>query len=62
MITSVRDKGMVPRKVSNKIKIIGPGGFEKIYDIGPNATKEIAAQMTNDFSDYVKQDPFLIQQ
>ena len=61
MITSVKDKGMVPRKVSNKIKIIGPGGFEKIYDIGPNATKEIAAQMTNDFSDYVKQDPFLIQ-
>jgi len=60
MITSIKDKGIVPRKVPNKIKIIGPGGFEKIYDIGPNATKEIASQMTNDFSDYVKSDPFII--
>jgi hypothetical protein len=58
--SSIREKGLVTRKVPNKIKIIGPGGFEKIYDIGPNATKEIASQMTNDFSDYVKSDPFII--
>mgnify|MGYP003128752688 CR=1 FL=1 len=65
MITSVRDKGVVPRKVSNKIKITGPDGFEKIYQIGKNATSELADQMTKDIlgvSDYRKQDPFLIKQ
>ena len=51
---SLEQKGQVRRAVKNKIKITGPGGFEKIYDIGPNATSEIADQITTDLADYKK--------
>ena len=55
----VAQKGKVVRKISNKIKITGPNNFEKIYEIGPNATKEIANQMTEDFADYIQARPGL---
>ena len=53
---SPSQKTNVSRLVKNQIKIIG-NNFEKIYNIGPNATVDIAKQITEDFSDYVKQDP-----
>ena len=54
---SLEQKGQVRRIVKNKIKITGPGGFEKIYNIGPDATSEIADQITADLTDYIKIDP-----
>ena len=39
-------------QIKNKIKITGPGGFGKIYNIGPDATSEIADQITADLADY----------
>tara|TARA_R100001463_G_scaffold39218_5_gene84144 strand:- start:36 stop:1736 length:1701 start_codon:yes stop_codon:yes gene_type:complete len=62
---SLESKQDIKRVVKNKIKIKGPGGFEKVYEIGKNATNEIADQITQDIigvSDYRKQDPFLIKQ
>ena len=38
---SLEQKGQVRKTVKNKIKITGADGFEKIYDIGPNATSEV---------------------
>ena len=62
---SLESKQDIKRVVKNKIKIKGPGGFEKVYEIGKNATSELADQITKDIlgvSDYRKQDPFLIEQ
>ena len=53
---SPSQKTNVSRLIKNQIKIIG-NNFEKIYNIGPNATVDIAKQITEDFSDYVKPDP-----
>ena len=58
LVYSPRVKGKIAKKVENKIKIISKDGtFSKIYDIGPNATQETAAQINIDFSDYLKPDP-----
>tara|TARA_B100001094_G_scaffold316863_1_gene358596 strand:+ start:1327 stop:3072 length:1746 start_codon:yes stop_codon:yes gene_type:complete len=61
---SLEQKGNIQRIVKNKIKITGPGGFEEIYNVGPDSTAEIADQITNDIlevSDYRKQvDPDLL--
>ena len=41
-------------KTPNKIKITSKdGGFEKVYDIGPNATQETVDQINKDFADYI---------
>ena len=50
--------GLNPRlkPVDNKIKITSKDGtFSKEYDIGPNATQEIAAQINIDFADNLLQ-------
>ena len=41
-------------KTPNKIKITSKDGkFEKVYDIGPNATQETVDQINKDFADYI---------
>ena len=56
LVYSPQAKSNVARKVKNKIRITSKDGtFNKVYDIGPNATKEIAAQINIDFADNLLQ-------
>ena len=58
LVYSPRVKSKIAKKVKNKIRIISKDGvFNKVYDIGPNATQEMAAQINIDFQDYLKPDP-----
>lgn len=56
LVYSPQAKSNVARKVKNKIRITSKDGtFNKVYDTGPNATKEIAAQINIDFADNLLQ-------
>tara|TARA_R100000995_G_scaffold58726_1_gene29511 strand:+ start:413 stop:2224 length:1812 start_codon:yes stop_codon:yes gene_type:complete len=55
---SVFGTGSTTSTVRNKIKIRSKdGSFEKIYDVGENATRDIADQITQDFNGYIVPDP-----